>query len=71
MDIKHTPKFNVGDRVKVYIDWIGYQAGTIIGMNNKSIVYDWLYDIKLDKGQETKRTYTYNRCDLDIYKIKE
>ncbi len=71
MDIKYTPKFNIGDRVKVYIDWTGYQTGTIIGMNNESIIYDWLYDIRLDKGQETAREYTYNRCDLDIYKIKE
>lgn len=71
MKVKYAPKFNIGDRVKVYIDWIGYQIGIIIGMNDKSIVYDWLYDIKIDEGQETTREYTYNRYDLDIIKIKE
>ena len=68
--IRHAPKFNIGDRVEVYIDWVGYQKGTIVAMNKDSIVYDWLYDIKLDKGQETSREYTWNRCDLDIEKIK-
>lgn len=71
MKARYAPKFKIGDKVKVYIDWIGYQTGTIIGMNDKSIVYDWLYDIKIDGGQETTREYTYNRCDLDIVKIKE
>ena len=68
---RYAPKFKIGDKVKVYIDWIGYQTDIIIGMNDKSIVYDWLYDIKIDGGQETTREYTYNRCDLDIVKIKE
>lgn len=67
-NIRHTPKFNIGDRVRVYIDWVGYQTGIIISMNTDSCVYDWLYDIKLDKGQA--REYTWNRCDLDIEKIK-
>ncbi len=71
MKARYAPKFKIGDKVKVYIDWIGYQTGIIIGMNDKSIVYDWLYDIKIDEGQETTREYTYNRCDLDIVKIKE
>ena len=69
--IINAPEFNIGDRVRVFIDWIGYQKGTVIAMNNDSIVYDWLYDIRLDKGQETNRKFTYNRCNLDMLKIKD
>ena len=69
--IINAPEFNIGDRVRVYIDWIGYQTGTVIAMNNDSIVYDWLYDIRLDEGQETNRKFTYNRCNLDMFKIKD
>lgn len=58
-NIKYAPKFKIGDSVKVYVDWIGYQTGKIIGMNDKSIVYDWLYDIKIDGDQETTREYIY------------
>lgn len=65
------PKYNIGDRVWVYINWIGYQKGTIIKRENESIVYGYLYDIKLDKGQETSKEYTYDRCDLDIRKLGE
>lgn len=65
------PKFQVGDRVRVYIDWIGYQKGTIIAKENISIVHGWLYDVKIDEGQETNRKYAYNKCDLDIRKLKE
>ena len=69
--IINAPEFNIGDRVRVFIDWIGYQKGTVIAMNNDSIVYDWLYDIRLDEGQETNRKFTYNRCNLDMLKIKD
>ena len=69
--IINTPEFNIGDRVWIYIDWIGYQKGTVVAMNNDSIVYDWLYDIRLDESQETDRKYTWNRCNLDMRKLKE
>lgn len=65
------PKFQVGDRVRVYVNWIGYQKGTIIAKNNISPVYGWLYDVKIDEGQETNKKYLYDKCDLDIRKIKE
>ena len=66
--IRNAPKFNIGDRVRVYVDWIGYLKGTIIDMNTDSIVYDWLYHVRLDEGQGTNRKYVYNKCDLDIRK---
>ena len=69
--IRNAPKFKIGDRVRVYIDWIGYQIGTIVSMNTDSIVYDWLYDVKIDKGQETSREYTWDRCDFDIRKWED
>ena len=69
--IINAPEFNIGDIVRVFIDWIGYQKGTVIAMNNDSIVYDWLYDIRLDEGQETNRKIAYNRCNLDMFKIKD
>ncbi len=69
--ILDAPEFNIGDRVWIYIDWIGYQKGTVIAMNNNSIVYAWLYDIQIDEGQETTKKYTWNRCDLDMRKLKE
>ena len=69
--IINAPEFNIGDRVGVYIDWVGYQKGTVIAMNNDSIVYDWLYDIRLDENQETDRKFAYNRCNLDMFKIRD
>ena len=69
--IINAPEFKIGDRVEVYIAWIGYQKGTVIAMNNDSIVYDWLYDIRLDENQETDRKFAYNRCNLDMFKIRD
>lgn len=69
--IINAPKFNIGDRVRVYINWIGYQKGTVIAMNNDSKVYDWLYDICLDEDQETDKKFAWNKCDLDMFKIKD
>lgn len=65
------PKYNIGDKVWVWINWIGYQKGTIVKRENISKVYGYLYDVEIDEGQETSKKYSYDRSDLDIQKARE